>query len=682
MLSALWKESSEKRYDGVHALLLLAGAFLGLLLLTLWSKGLGQPEVPAVLRTVVPWQATNITLEGNEQALFRIGFLLIPLCSVITWLLFKRYLLQKDAESAVRIAAIISIGAGVLWLITFSAVTDESIFNLASSWYVEHWKKLFPLTFSSIAVMILSCLALFQKWQLPAITLPKPWLWEMTFIGLFIAFLSYDPLSLLPGKPTATSDDMWFIMPAWDILHGKHLLVDSEAQYGLGIFYLLAAAFHFLGSSIQSLKLVEMLAHADYYVLVYLLVRSICKTRRGAILAFFFIIGGTIMRNELRFETYAEPSMTRLRNYWDILLIFTLYKDQNSKNFRWFFATCTVAALAFLYNTDIGLSVTVMAFVWAFGLPLFKNLTAGERMKAIITRIILCAAFIAGGWLLFSLFLLHVGGSWPNWNLNFAYMKLYLAGFGGMPMPVVGAYWAILGVEMAAIITAVASWLMNRNLRNAPFLLAVGLYGFLTFNYYLNRSFIANLWSISLPACLCAILLFQAYMERCKSEEYLSTLCTRLIRWPLTMLAGVFIGINLWIVIVGSWQLASTRYTHITPTAVDQTFTDQMKTSAKAIASRVPSGDRAAIISPNEALYLLESNRSSAFHVPLLEMIFTTEKMNTILTKFMKEKHPYLFVERDYKRCPMCDTVLGALAPYYTKEGSGGLLDVYRITSP
>ena len=245
-------------------------------------------------------------------------------------------------------------------------------------------------------------------------------------------------------------------------------------------------------------------------------------------------------------------------------------------------------------------------------------------------------------------------------------------------MPIVGAYWAVLGIQMTAIITALAAWLLQRPLRNAPFLLAIGLYGFLTFNYYLNRSFIANLWSVSLPACLCGILLAQAYVEHCRNEKHTSTLCNRIIQWPIMIMIGMCVGINLWVIGIGSLQLASTRYAHSTPAPVDQSLMEAIQKSADTIDDRVPSTDGAAVISLREAIFLLASNRTSAFHVPMLETVFTTDKMTTILTAFIHENHPYLFVEHNHPRCPMCDTVLGALQPYYTLDGSGGLLDVYK----
>ena len=678
MLSALRKALSNTRYDGVHALLFLAGACIGLWLLTLWSQYLPNATMPDILQNVLPWLTGNAQPEPSEHTLFTVGFFLIPLCSTLTWFLLRRFFLHKDADTAVRLAGTLAIFCAILWIVTVQSVGQVHVFDLSSSWYADNWKKLFPLTVSSSITMILVCVGLFSTWKPPTFTLPMPWLWEVITIGLFIAFLSYDPLSLLPWKPTDSSDDMWFIMPAWDILHGKQLLVTSESQYGFGIFYFLAAVFRVLGTSIQSLKLVEMITHATYYALAYILVRSICKTRRGAIIAFFFIIGGTIMRNELRFETYTEPSVTRLRNFWDIPVLLAFYTEYKTKNARWFLLSCILAAIAFLWNTDIGLSLTMITFVWACVLPLFQAHSIHRRMKEMATRIVICIGCIALAWALASFSLQIATGVWPDWSLNFFYTKLYLAGFGAMPMPIVGAYWAVLGIQMTAIITALAAWLLQRPLRNAPLLLTIGLYGFLTFNYYLNRSFIACLWAVSLPACLCGILLAQAYIERCKHEEHPTTLCSRIVRWPIMIIIGAFLGINLWIVGVGSWQMMTTRYPHIASAPVNQALIQNIQISAKAIDARVPVNEGAAVLSLREAIFLLEANRASAFHVPLLEMIFTADKLSAILTTFVQENHSYLFVEHDYTRCPKCDTVLSSLQPYYTLEKTEGLLDIYK----
>lgn len=679
MLSVLRKDSSNSRYDGVHTLLLLAGAGIGLLLLTLWSKTLQPPtSIPPVLQTVMPWLVSNVLPEPQEHTLFTFGFFLIPLCSIGIWLVSRRFFLQMDSTTAVRIAAICASIGIILWLVAVTMISHVTLFDVTAAWYVQPWMKLFPLTVSSIIAMILGVIALFIPWNgKKKITLPYPLLWEVIGIGAIVTFLAYDPLSLLPFPVTASSDDMWFIMPSWDILHGKELLVTSEAQYGLGIFYGLAVIFHFIGTSIQNLKLVEMLAHGVYYSAVYLLLRMICKTRSGAFIAFLFVLGGTIFRNELRFETYAEPSMTRLRNIWDIFLLLSFFKENQTNDKRWFFLSCALAALAFLYNTDIGMSLTVLTLVWACVLPFFRQLSTMQRVKAIGWRAGLVALSITTAIGLFSMGTHMASGTWPDWSMNFFYVRLYLAGFGSMPIPIVGAYWAVLGIEMTAIITACWCWLTGRSLRIAPFLLIVGLYGFLAFNYYLNRSFISLLWAVTLPACLCAVLLFQTYRNHCKEEDP-GTLASPVVRYPLTFLAGIVLGINFWIVGIGSWTLAVSRYSTTPTITPDTMLLAKIQTSAQAISTRVPDGERAAIISLREPVYLLEANRASAFHVPMLEMVFTTDKMKTILETFLKENHPYLFVEHTYERCPMCDAVKSELLPFYTFEETDGLLDIYR----
>lgn len=673
MLSKIREQSSDARYDGAHALLLTAGAFIGLWLLTLWGNALPHNgPIPVILQSVVPWQGANVKPEPWEHQLFQIGLVLIPLSAALVWFACRKWLLGKRPNAATNIAAIIAICTAAVWLMTL-----KPTFDISSNWTAEPWMKLFPLSVGSLIAIALGILLLSRRWNVPSFTLPYPTTIEVIAVAIFVAFISYDPISLINGQQTSSSDDYWFIMPAFDILHGKHLLVGSESQYGLLIFYVLAGIFHFIGASIQSLRIVEMFAHAAYYGLLYVLVRSLCQTRRGALVAFLFILGGTIMRNELRFETYIEPSMTRLRNFWDVPVLLMFLMEQKTGNRRWFIAGCALAAVAFLWNTDIGLALTLTTAVYAFVQPFFQHLTVGERVIVTLKREAILAASIAIGCLFFSLFIHTVSSAWPNWPLNYEYVRLYMAGFGAMPAPVMGAYWAVLGVEMAALLTVGASWVLWKKFRYAPFLFAVATYGFLNFQYYLNRSFIANLWSVALPACLCGVMLFQAYRERSREEQTQDSLCSRSIRWPITIVAGAFLGINLWMVGAGVQAMAARRYVAVTPPPFDTTFATDMEAATHAIISRVPEGDAVAIVSPREALFLIAANRTSAFHVPMLETIFTVNNMNAILSTFAEEHRPFLFVEHNANRCPMCDAVVNALSPYYALQGTEGLLDVY-----
>ncbi len=678
MLRRFREQCSDYRFDGIHTLLLLFGALIGLWLLAAYSHTLGEQPLPAVLQSVVPWQNANVRPEPWERTLFLTGIILVPFCSLVLWFSIHLFFLQKKREWSLIMACVLVVFAAGGWIVTLSHSTPPPVIGLWEAWYTEPWKVLFPLTISSIVAMLLGITLLFFPRTWPRLSLPYPLLWECAFIALCVLFLSYDPLSLLQGVQTETSDDMWFIIPAWDILHGKYLFVESESQYGLLIFYMLAAVFRFIGTSVQSLKLVEMIVHAGYYTLVYVLVRSICKTRQGAIAAFLFILGGSIFRNELRFETYLEPSVTRLRNMWDIPVLLAMYAEYTSGKQRWFFAACGLAALASIYNTDIGLSLGLIMIGWSCVLPLFSDAPFSLQCKKIVMRIAISASCLFGAGLVFSLLTKIISGTWPNWSLNFYYTKLYLAGFGAMPMPVFGAYWAILGAEGVAIITACASWLLQRPLRNAPFLLTVGIYGLLIFQYYLNRSFIANLWVVSLPACLSGVMLVQAYLERCAHHDYRDSLCRKEIEWPLKILAGIFLGINLWIVGIGIPTLYARRYAPVQIAPTDPAFASEMSKSALAITSRIGKQDSVAVISPREAIFLLNADRSSAFHVPMLETVFTIEKMNTILSAFVSERHEYLFIEKNYARCPMCDAVSSALLPNYILETSQGFLDVYK----
>ena len=65
----------------------------------------------------------------------------------------------------------------------------------------------------------------------------------------------------------------FFLGPVNAMRHGHPLLVDTFSQYGVGMFYALAAAFHGVPLTYGGLQFVLCLAYAAEFALVYTVLR-------------------------------------------------------------------------------------------------------------------------------------------------------------------------------------------------------------------------------------------------------------------------------------------------------------------------------------------------------------------------------------------------------------------------
>lgn len=682
MLQSLRSRIGDSTYDGTHALLLWTGAILGLLGLTFWSmKIVGNMPIPAILQNVLPWQMANVQPEPWEGTLLHAGLIVVPLVALLVWVIGQSIVARYSETVALRIAAVSAVLATIIWLLVIRSIGGE-LHEFIALKNEPAWRVLIPMNIGVFIAMIATTAILFfrKSIHLNLTLIPQSFILEGILITLFSALLAFDPTSLSNAQPDMLGDAGWFLLPVHDILHGRQLLVASESQYGLGIFYLMAPFFRMAGTSIASLSMVMMLVQFLYYILLYVLVRLLCLTRRGAVLAFLFCIGWSLMHNELRFEIYAEPSVGRLRNIWDMPVLLCMLLEYGTQKKKWFLWSCIATALAFLYNADIGLSLALTAAVWAVAVPLFEYLTLKQTIISILKRLAILAGSLIVAVGLFTLIIRLVSGEFPNWALNTQYVSLYMAGFGAMPMPVAGAYWLVLSAYSAAVIAVLFAWLAKRPLPYAPYLLTLAAYGFLSFHYYLNRSFISNVWVIALPALLCFVILGGAWWQKVQANAYRDSLVSPLIRIPLLLVAGICMGIALWSDATGLIAMIDRRYIHLEAKApTDPAFLSNLDTTLKAIDEIVPETDPIAVLSPRESMFLLAADRASAFHVPMLETVFTIDKLSDLLRVFLDEQHPYLFVEHDHTRCPVCDASFQALQPYYTLKETKGLFDIYTL---
>ncbi|MDB4978599.1 MAG: hypothetical protein JWM56_785 [Candidatus Peribacteria bacterium] len=678
MFASLRSRFENTRFDGAHALLLAAGVGVALMVLQLYANTISYNvlQAPDILQNVLPWMGANIQPEPWEHTLFQAGLFLIPLGGLGFWLVFEHAVLSRTPEKAYATSAAVAVCALGGWLFLLASAHPNALTVLRPVWGEASWSTLFPLTVLSGISVIVAGGATFLRWPaMPSISARWSIILECILLAVILAIICIDPHGLRFSLPMEASDDDWFIVPAHDILHGKHLLVESESQYGLLLPYMLAGIFKIIGLTIAHFHLVLMLAAFMYYVCLYGILRILFPTRTSAILSFIFILGWTYFRNEARSEMYGEPSITRLRNFWDMPLFLAIVLEYKTGKRLWFILACVIASVALLYNTDIGVALALTAMVWTIAQPLFQNLSLRNFATTAAVRLACAGCILLAGILLFSVWLKIVSGSFPDWPRDFYYTKLYLAGFGAMPMPVIGAYWAVLGTYVISILVALFTLVAGRPLKTAPLLLTISAYGVVAFQYYLNRSFIANLWVIAMPAAFCGILLAQAYRQRVRENQFRDTLIHPLVRAPVFFLISLFFGMSLYT--TGSSLLLILQRRLAEPAAAAPVDTN-MQNSITAITTRIPAQKRVAVISLRESAYLLQADRSSTFDVPILQSIFTINKMQNILQKFADQRHAYLFVEHTYDRCPMCDTIKGALLPLYTLQSTEGFLDIYK----
>lgn len=675
VLAACRRYTSDPHEDGLQVVLFACGFVIGLFALLAYARTLSYTvtEIPAVLADLLPWKYGDLHPEPWEGALYHIGFTLVMAMTLVVWCILHRFVkpLFATTAQAMRFFSATALVGFIAWIVVFATITVSQSLD---------YTTLLPLSLFTWPLAGIGAIAfLFRKTLFDFLPHGR-WetILEILVIGSFIVWISYDPTSLYSVYPTGASDIEWFTTPAHDVLHGKHLLVESFSQYGLFLFYALSIVFRFFSITQAHFSMIQIGIHIVYFSLLYALLRMIMKNRGEAILAFIVVMGFSYFMNEARFEFYGQPSITRLRNFCDMPVFLCMILELKTNKKLWFRLLCFVAGFAAFYNMDIGISLMLTTFVYAVSVPLFSAQTPKKIARDIVIRCLSFAGGIAFWFGLFNLFIFSQTGSFPHWSRLFAFLSMYSAGFGGLPMPVVGAYWWVVLSYFVSIVTVFVLWVGKRHYRYAPFLLALSLYGLLVFHYYLGRSYIANLWVISAPAALCCCMLFSLYRARFDKRLAHDTLVSRFLSIGILIFACVLIASATTVIVLVGSKMLNDRYLHsLPPPTHTPEYAETFEASVQAITSRIAPGFRAAVFSNRDSLFTLASDRPNAFDYSTMDSVFTRSDLEAILTRFFGQHHQFLFVDRSPINCHMCKALLPLFQQFYTLQTTEGLFDVY-----
>ena len=112
---------------------------------------------------------------------------------------------------------------------------------------------------------------------------------------------------------TLRYDYDFFLGPVNAMSHGHPLLVDTFSQYGVGMFYALAAAFHAVPLSYGGLQVVLCLAYAAEFALVYTVLRLACRSQLVAVLGLAVALVANLMRAPAAVHRVSQHGAASLR---------------------------------------------------------------------------------------------------------------------------------------------------------------------------------------------------------------------------------------------------------------------------------------------------------------------------------------------------------------------------------
>lgn len=300
----------------------------------------------------------------------------------------------------------------------------------------------------------------------------------------------------------------FFLFPARDLIAGKSLLADVNAQYGIGIVYLTAllcgwsmtlATGPFLSGALNVLNIVE-------YLGLYWFTRMLVRSRRVALVLWVAIL---FSRSLQLGSAESFPSTGPLRFGLGYVAIFLATSAWFARRAAW-----RLAAEAMLFGIALVFSVEGLASVAVMhlGADVASLLAARSDLRARIKLVAIhrVDAWVAGSVLSVGLVTLDVARrTWalPDWRHYTDYIFVYGGGHG-FHQPDLWSPWAVAflvpasGAMVAASRLALADELSEGDVARLTCGFLVGAYGVLQFSYFVFRPHPNNLFHVMWPAAV------------------------------------------------------------------------------------------------------------------------------------------------------------------------------------
>lgn len=356
-------------------------------------------------------------------------------------------------------------------------------------------------------------------------------------VFLFLAYLLIDP-----NFRYQRYHGSYYLGPLSDLMAGKSLLVNINAQYGVLVFYFLKLFFNFLPVGFTSLSLVVTFLILAQYFLFYFIVRQLFRSEIYS----FLVLLALILTNHFASVGWATivPSVGPLRFgfAYSLMALVILRNQYPAKRNLILSLESLVIALAFFWSFEVCL-YTVPAYLGFlfYESSEFGNIVSVDFKRA-SERIGMLAGFVflIGGFLCLDIF--FKSGQLPHPSYYLDYIFLYKGGFGMMGRPGIDYWCLIIGILYFSLFTLLAMSVgrkitnQTRNHFNAVVFLT--FYGIFQFMYFIYRTSPNNLFHISMPGIL--LFAYWLYHFRSKDPSFLPGVLKKFVFGLAVFFVGVY----------------------------------------------------------------------------------------------------------------------------------------------
>jgi hypothetical protein len=303
--------------------------------------------------------------------------------------------------------------------------------------------------------------------------------------------------------PSERYHQNFFLAPVNDVLHGKTVFVDTNAQYGMITSYVLAALVRHtpLPLTPPGMSLLSGTLLVGVFTALYIMLRRILHHRWLAMVALLLMMLITVYRGEVTAYTHMGLGPMRYGTLYLLMLWVALRLTTDHPGRKRFYIVLeyvtTTYAILWSLETALGTVAVYMAVLTLEALLTARGWASGMRwwLRRIGVMIGLGAVAFAG----FNGFTWLRSSMWPNWEMYISFYTIYTGVDRFMDMWSPWVFVPLLLYGTLAVILLRVVWLpRDRVLQDiVPF--GVAWIGVVQFYYWVNLPLTTSIHAFVLP---------------------------------------------------------------------------------------------------------------------------------------------------------------------------------------
>lgn len=352
----------------------------------------------------------------------------------------------------------------------------------------------------------------------------------MRRLGAGVAMVAILLLMLNTRMPVDIHHQSFFLMPVVDLINGKSLLADINAQYGVGVHYVIGVLFLWnpLLISFPAFTFVTNLVELALATGLFVIVGRVSRWSAPNIL----LLGAAMALHRFGSmtipSTHASTGAIRFGLGWLAIACLTSRRLRRHPRTG---AAClgAVAGLASVHSLEAFI-YTAVVVACGLGMEWVRYRISGEARDAtpshglmdarvaLVPSVLAVGVGIAGFHVALLLDVVRRSGRLPDWRHYTQYLSVYGGGFGFSPPDVRSPWLPMFLVCAITFIVIAAQWASRLTeavdadadadpdvARVAETVILTAAYGMLQFSYFAFRSHPNNLYHLMYPVAIIAV---------------------------------------------------------------------------------------------------------------------------------------------------------------------------------